>query len=152
VSQASVVSSSTATRLYLGARFVCSWHMGRWGVAWVDLGGELDLASSPQLRRTLREAQSSARLTVLDLRRLLFIDSAGIHVILDAAREARRGGGRVVLTRGPAQVERVLKLTGAAKQIVILDLTSTELGHGRGGGGARSRRRLPIRAASVPVP
>ena len=43
--------------------------------AWVHLAGALDLATTPQLERTLRDSQSQAQLVVLDLRELAFMDS-----------------------------------------------------------------------------
>ena len=86
------------------------------------MAGELDLASTSELEQTLREAQRHARLVVLDLGELAFIESAGIHVILEAAGSVRRGQERLILVRGPAQVDLALTLTGASKEILVLDL------------------------------
>jgi anti-anti-sigma factor len=70
--------------------------------AWVRVAGRLDLASVPQLVRTLRHTQLNARLVVLDLRELQLMDSSGVHVIVNASIRARRLGGRLVLLRvGP---------------------------------------------------
>jgi anti-sigma B factor antagonist len=106
--------------------FACSWRVGGWGAAWVQVAGELDLVTSPQFRQTLGEAQRSVRLVVLDLRELSFIDSSGVYVILDVARDARRGGGRLLIVRGPAQIDQVLKLTNVCEQALIFDLAPTE--------------------------
>jgi anti-sigma B factor antagonist len=125
--QDSVARSSTTRSPYAAPPpFACSWRVGGWGAAWVQVTGELDLATSPQLRQTLQEAQRSVRLVVLDLRELSFMDGSGVHVILDVARDARREGGRLLLVRGPAQVERVLTLTGAGEQVLIFDLAPSE--------------------------
>jgi len=102
--------------------FACSWQVGYRGVAWVQVVGELDLATSPQFRQTLKEAQRAAGLAVLDLRELSFIDSSGVHVILDIAEDARRKGDRLLIVRGPAQVERMLTLTKIGKQVSTFDL------------------------------
>lgn len=67
------------------------------------------------------------RLVVLDLRELCFIDSSGVHVILDAARDSRQHGGHLLIVRGPAPVDRVLTLTEVDKQVVIFDLAPAEL-------------------------
>jgi len=93
----------------------------------VQIAGELDLATSRQFRQTLGEAQRAARIVVLDLRELCFIDSSGVHVILDATRDARRYGGRLLIVRGPAPVDRILALTEVSKQAVIFDPAPTEL-------------------------
>ena len=112
-----------ATRLYAAPTpFVCSWQVGCRELAWVQVAGELDLAISPQFRQRLEEAQRAAGMVVLDLRELSFIDSSGVHVILDAADDARRKGGRLLIVRGPAQVDRTLTLTNVGKQVLICDL------------------------------
>jgi anti-sigma B factor antagonist len=72
------------------------------------------------------EAQRAARVVVVDLRELCFIDSSGVHVILDAASDSRRYGGRLLIVRGPAQVDRVLTLTEVCNHVVIFDLTPAE--------------------------
>jgi hypothetical protein len=76
---------------------------GRWcGHCLGARTGRLDLASVPQLVRTLRHTQLNARLVVLDLRELQLMDSSGVHVIVNASIRARRLGGRLVLLRvGP---------------------------------------------------
>jgi anti-sigma B factor antagonist len=124
--EASAVTSSTPTdRQAALPAFDCSWKVGGFA-AWVHVAGELDLATSPQLRETLREAQPDARLVVLDLREVTFIDSAGVDLILEAARDAGREGHRLMLVRGPAHVDRVLALAGVSAQISTFDLDPTE--------------------------
>jgi anti-sigma B factor antagonist len=122
--QASVATSSAASP-YLASSFSCTWEDGGSG-AWVHVAGEVDLATSPQLEQTLREAQRYARLVVLDLRELTFIDCRGVHVIVDAARDARQTGRRLVLVRGQANVDRVLTLTGACAHVDIVNLDPGE--------------------------
>jgi anti-anti-sigma factor len=125
--QAPVVTSSAAASLRAAPpQFTCTWREGGSGAAWVHVAGELDLATSPLLRHALRDAQLYARLVVLDLRELTFIESTGVHVILDAAGSVRRGDGRLILVRGPADVDRALTLTGACDQVLIVDLDPSE--------------------------
>jgi anti-anti-sigma factor len=78
----------------------------------LTLRGELDLGSGPRLRCELLEAES-ARCDglVVDLRRLAFMDSAGLHVLLDAHKRARKNGRRFALLRGPREVQRTFELT-----------------------------------------
>jgi anti-anti-sigma factor len=123
--QASVVRSPTITREHAAPPFACSWEMGSWNAAWVQVAGELDLATSPQFRQTLGEAQHAVGLVVLDLRELCFIDSSGVHVILDAARDARRCERRLLIVRGPAPVDKVLALTNVGNEVIIFDLAPT---------------------------
>jgi len=126
VPQVSVLTSPTAVGSTASPPFLCTWQMGGSGAAWVHVAGELDLATSPQLGETLAEAQLAARLVVLDLRELTSIDISGVRSILDAAHGARRYGGRLMLVRGPAEVDRELALSGACDQMLIFDLDPTE--------------------------
>jgi anti-sigma B factor antagonist len=100
--------------------FACSSTNGGVDAARVYVGGELDIATTPQLERTL--SQSQARLVVLDLRELAFIDSCGVHAIVDAGIRARKAGRRLVLVRVPASVDRMLTLTGSSHQVEIGDV------------------------------
>jgi stage II sporulation protein AA (anti-sigma F factor antagonist) len=123
VPQASVLTSPVATSRYVApSPFVCSWSLGGSGAAWIHVAGELDLANTPELRRVLRDAQLYARMVVLDLRELTFIESAGVHVILDAVANVRPGKGRLIVVSGPVQVDRALTLTSVASQVLIVDL------------------------------
>ena len=91
-------------------------------VAWVRVTGELDIASAPRLDRVLREAELQARLVVVDLRCLSFIDSAGIHVIVRASARARDLACRLIVVRGPRAVERLFALSQASAVVEIVDL------------------------------
>lgn len=106
--------------------FVCSWTKDGSGAAWVHVAGELDLATKPQLVRTLRESQLQARVVVLDLRELEFMDSSGAHAIINASMRARRLGGRLVLLRARRNVYRVLTLTGSSSEVAIGELDIAE--------------------------
>lgn len=126
MSQAPILTSLTAASSYVGpSPFVCTWKQGGSGAAWVHAAGELDLATAPQLAQTLREALC-ARLVVLDLRELTFMDSSGVHVILDAARVARQASGRLILVRGPAHIDRLLALTGVCDEVETFELNPAE--------------------------
>jgi anti-sigma B factor antagonist len=63
---------------------------------------------------------------VLDLRELDFMDCSGVHTIVDASSRARQAGRRLVLLRGPPNVDRVLTLTGSAGDLEIGDLDPGE--------------------------
>jgi anti-sigma B factor antagonist len=94
--------------------FASSWTNGGLDAARVRVAGELDIATAPQLERTLREAQLQARLVVLDLCDLAFMDSSGLHAIVDASIRARQVGRRLVVLRGPRNIDRIFTLTGSS--------------------------------------
>ncbi len=82
------------------------------------LSGELDLASAPALERQLQAAETSglARV-VVDLRELEFLDSAGLHVLLEAHRRWAESGLQLVLRPGPRSVQRMFELTGTVSAL-----------------------------------
>ena len=49
-------------------------------------------------------------------------DTSGRHGILPASIRAERSGGRLVLVRGRAQLDRVLDLTTGPSDLEIVDL------------------------------
>lgn len=88
----------------------------------IAVSGELDLASSPALEQELeREAGSTARLLVVDLRRLEFMDSTGLSVLVRAHQRAAEAERRFVVVKGPPQVQRLLDLTGVAERLTLVD-------------------------------
>ena len=126
MSRALVLADSTLGRAHsLPPAFDCSWADGAPDATWVRLAGELDIATTPRLERALREPRLQARLVVLDLRELTFIDSCGVHAIVDASIRARQAGHRVLLLRGRG-VDRVFTLTGTSEHVVDGDIRSVE--------------------------
>jgi anti-sigma B factor antagonist len=85
--------------------------------------GELDLATTGQLHAALLAAldSGSRRRIVLDLSRLTFIDSSGIHLIVLAGRLAAERHRELLLLRGPRQVQSMLDLTGITGLLVFAD-------------------------------
>jgi anti-anti-sigma factor len=58
---------------------------------------------------------------VIDLRRLQFMDSMGLGVLLGALRRSRIGGWRLVLVKGPEPIEQLLLITGVTNLVEIVD-------------------------------
>jgi anti-anti-sigma factor len=108
------------------ARFDCTLRDGGRDAAWVRVTGELDLATAAILAQALSQAEARAQRVVLDLRELTFMDSAGVHAILDATLRATAAGRRLVLVRGPSHVDRVFDLTRASDTLEIVDLDPIE--------------------------
>lgn len=113
-------TESIACRAATLRPFVCSSTGGGLDAAWIHLAGALDIATSPELEQTLDEA--AARLVVLDMRELGFMDCAGVHAIVDASIRAREDGRRLIILRGAPNVDRVFELTGSADEVEIGDI------------------------------
>ncbi len=105
----------------LPTAFACTATHGGLDAAWVNVVGELDIATAPALTLTLHESQQLAHLTVLDLRELAFMDSAGVHTIVNASLRARKDGRRLVLVRGRPEIYRMFTLTGSLADVDIAD-------------------------------
>jgi anti-anti-sigma factor len=87
----------------------------------VQLSGELDVACAYTFDTRMREVEErDPHLILLDLRRLGFMDSAGLARILATHRRGRRAGRRVVLTRGSRAVQRVLALAAVDNVLEIV--------------------------------
>ncbi|MDQ6805409.1 MAG: STAS domain-containing protein [Actinomycetota bacterium] len=88
----------------------------------LQLAGELDLESSPELDRRLREVESAkpGRL-LIDLGGLEFMDSTGLAVMVRAQRSARVNGHQLALRPGPTQVQRLFELTGVLQRFAFED-------------------------------
>jgi anti-anti-sigma factor len=95
----------------------------------IGVSGELDLASSPELEHELaRSTASGAELLIIDLRRLEFMDSTGLSVLVRAHQKATQGGKRFAIVKGPQQVQRLLSLTGVAERLTVVDAPEELLG------------------------
>ena len=94
----------------------------REGAVVVVASGEIDLATSPELRSALTAEEAQAPLIVLDLREVSFIDSSGLGVIVGQQKRSQEDGHRfsVAVDRSSA-VQRILDLSGLIK---ILDVVA----------------------------
>jgi anti-anti-sigma factor len=87
-------------------------HPRRRGVV-VAPHGELDLATVPELVRTVDELRESGVDAVqLDLRGVTFLDSSGLRFVLRLSA-ARVQGLELSVVPGPPAVHRLFALTGA---------------------------------------
>jgi anti-anti-sigma factor len=108
------------------SEFVCQLGDDGSGVACIYLAAELDIASAPRFERVLRRAELQARLVVLDLRDLTFMDSFGLRLIAASDRRTQQMGRRLVLLRGPPQVQRLLAVTEAGEGLEVAELSDVE--------------------------
>jgi anti-sigma B factor antagonist len=76
----------------------------------VVVGGEVDMESSPRLLLELQRHLAHGGRTVVDLAGVQYIDSAGIAVLVEALKAARKRGQEFALRAPSAQVTAVLAL------------------------------------------
>lgn len=81
----------------------------------VEVSGEVDLHTAPQLRAALSAAVEQATApaaVVVDLTHVSFIDSTGLGELVAAHKACQAQGSAVHLVAGHDRVRRLLTLTG----------------------------------------
>ena len=82
--------------------------------------GELDLWSCRPLRDQIDELWASGWTdVVLDLREVTFMDSSGLHLLIDNHRRATRDAMRFSLIDGDGPVARLLDISGLRDMLVF---------------------------------
>ncbi|HEY6375998.1 MAG TPA: STAS domain-containing protein [Edaphobacter sp.] len=81
------------------------------GTTIVDVVGQIDLGSSPALRKTLLESLNGTKSVAINLSAVRYIDSSGIASLVEVLREARNAEKRLVLFGVTGAVLQVLQLT-----------------------------------------
>lgn len=85
----------------------------------VSLTGELDLTNARELEERLRAAAPEKSVLVLDVSRVVFIDSAVLHVLFRLART--RGDGRLVVVLEPgAPVARAFDIVSMKDAVRVV--------------------------------
>lgn len=100
------------------------------GTTIVDVVGQIDLASSPMLRKTLLEALKRTSRLALNLSEVKYIDSSGIASLLEVLKEARQAHKQLVLFGLNIAVREVLQLTRLTGVFEIYE-TEDEMLQGR---------------------
>jgi anti-sigma B factor antagonist len=81
----------------------------------VALAGECDMAGRDELTSALLAAVQRATVVLVDMARLMFIDSSGLHGLISAHHAALEAGGRVYVVNAAGAVARLLDLTGVGE-------------------------------------
>ena len=88
----------------------------------VRLSGELDFGVAPLVAAAVEELLDAGfGRIVIDLRALRFLDSAGVHTLLEAHWSAGQRGAALSLVRGPREVHRVFELTATDSLLAFED-------------------------------
>jgi anti-sigma B factor antagonist len=88
----------------------------------LELGGELDLASAPEVERQLSEIEGERPDRILiDLSDVSFMDSTGLALMLRAQQSAQTNGHQLCLRSGSPQVQRLFEITGALERFTFLE-------------------------------
>ncbi|MFG2047393.1 STAS domain-containing protein [Micromonospora sp. NPDC048935] len=101
--------------------FTLSTRQGRIGTV-VEVAGDLDMSTTPELGDRLREVvQSGAQSVVVDLSGVGFMDSSGLGILVVAYKDLRERGGSLVLAGVAPPVRTVLSITSVDRVIDVFD-------------------------------
>ena len=84
----------------------------------IDLEGRLDTLTAPALEKTIADSIGSSENLVLDFKRLEYISSAGLRVLLSAQKRLQKSGS-MKLVGVCDDVMEVLEMTGFADILTI---------------------------------
>jgi anti-anti-sigma factor len=88
----------------------------------LQLCGDLDLYNAPAFDDALVAVEGEKWPTiVLDMRRLEFLDSMALRLIMRTQARAQQDGRRMLIVRGAAHLDRVFELSGLADHLEIVD-------------------------------
>ncbi len=86
----------------------------------IRVHGELDSDSASQLRVGIAEVVGRKR-TIVDIREVPFVDSAGLGALVGGIRRLREAGGSVVMCCTRSSVLRVLAMTGLDRIVAVTE-------------------------------
>ena len=87
------------------------------GVPVVRVPEEIDITSAAALREALLQAATQGQPVIVDMAQTQFCDTAGIHALVFAHKQALANGGQLRLVTPGGNVLRILEITGIARVI-----------------------------------
>jgi anti-sigma B factor antagonist len=88
----------------------------------IEMAGEWDLAGRDHARHAIvRALAGRPECVLLDLSRLEFIDSSGLHAAIELAQRSAAQNVRLVIIPGPRAVQRVFEITGLLERLPFID-------------------------------
>jgi anti-anti-sigma factor len=87
----------------------------------VRVTGEIDLSTVDVLRRELDAVHADAATVLLDLSAVTFMDSTGLHLLLEASHSSAVSDWGFFVVRPSRAVRRLIELSGTADLIMVAD-------------------------------
>jgi len=94
----------------------------------VKVEGDVDLGTSPALRRTLFESLPHAARVALNLEAIRYIDSSGIATLIEVLKDSQRLNKEFVLFGLSPAVEQVFRLTHVIRIFQVFQTEQEALG------------------------
>jgi anti-sigma B factor antagonist len=88
-----------------------------------DISGDVDLATSPELRKALLRELREGRIprVILNLKAVRYMDSSGVASLVEGLKVSRDLGARLILFGLNATIREVLQLSKLLKIFEIYD-------------------------------
>lgn len=87
----------------------------------IRAAGELDMSSAPALRNELEAARDEAVTALLDLSEVTFIDSTGLHLLLEASRSAGDSDWSLFIVRPSTAVRRLIEISRTEDLLALVE-------------------------------
>jgi len=100
------------------------------GVAILDVVGEVDLYTAPQLEEGLRRAATaSPPLVAVNLTRVTYIDSTALRVLTDGQKRVRERRGAIVVIADQPTIKKIFRITGLGTIVPVVATEREALAH-----------------------
>jgi anti-sigma B factor antagonist len=83
--------------------------------------GEVDMSTVHLLRRELDTARAREASALLDLSGVTFMDSTGLHLLIDASHTSATSDWGFFVVRLSGAVRRLIEVSGAGDVIMVVD-------------------------------
>ena len=94
----------------------------------VAIAGSLDSTTSPEAQKSLTAMLAGAKKVALDFSELDYISSAGLRVLLGAAKQLRASGGKLGMFGLNQSVREVFEISGFSTILSIYQSEAEALG------------------------
>ena len=92
------------------------------GAVTIEVIGEVDMATAPELGAKLESVGDETRLVVVDLREVAFLDSSGLNTLAHSQRELEgRGIGFRIVSPADHVVRRIFEITHLTESLHVVD-------------------------------
>lgn len=97
--------------------------------------GEVDIATVSVIREALDSEGFEATALVLDCRRVEFMDTSGLQLLVQLRRRCEEAGREFAVVRGPRAVQRLLDIAGLTPILRMVDTPEEAVADGGAGPG-----------------
>jgi anti-sigma B factor antagonist len=95
----------------------------------LDLEGEVDVYTTPQLQRAiLEQTERGTMRVVVNLAKVEYIDSTGLSALISGHATMLQMGGALLLVSARPRIARLLTMTGLASRLSVFPNESDALG------------------------